>query len=173
MNDLNSPYYDRLKDYLSASGKESERGQVLVAASLIDEMLEEILVSYFVENAPFKTLFRSANAPLGSLSAKSDLALSLSLINECEHRDIFNIRKIRNRFAHSVLCSFQDQAVQDRSAQLRTGMTLLDDLPDGDNARVVDARQRFTMVAVSLVSSLYNRAIYVGRVKLQSRTWPD
>ena len=167
------PFYDRLRTFLNASNSETDRGRALVAASLIDEMLEEVLRAFFLEGGATKNLFEAPNAPLSSLSAKSSACRALGLISAEEFRDIKLVRKIRNAFAHSVLCSFEDRRIHDWASALKVGMSYLDSLSDGHEARVDNAKGRFAMVTTSLITSLYNRSRFVLREKVNDRTWPD
>ena len=170
---INDPFYDRLHLFLNASRSETDRGRALVAASLIEEMLEEILRSYLLEISSTKKLFEAPNAPFSTLSAKTLACRSLGLISTAEFRDIELVRKIRNAFAHSVMCSFEDQQIQDWSKALKVGMSLLDELEDGHKSRVDDGKQRFSMVTTSLVGGLYNRAHYVKKDRISEKSYPD
>lgn len=169
--DLDDPFYARLLTFLDASKNETDRGRALVSASLIEEMLEEILRSFLLENAAAKKLFDEANAPFSTLSAKASASRALGLITAEEFRDIELIRKVRNAFAHSVHCSFEDERIKDWAGALKLGMSALDALDKEDKSSVIDPKQRFGMVTVSLVSSLYNRAHYVKLERLKDRSW--
>ena len=170
---LSDPYYDRLNTFLTASNDETSRGRVLVAASLIEEMLEEILRSFLTKTSETKRLFDGPNAPLSSLSAKTLLCRSLCLISEDEFTDIELVRKIRNEFAHSVMCSFDDDKIRDWAKKLKVGLQVLDALEIDHKSRVDDARGRFGMVTTSLVGGLYNRAHYVKKKGVEEISWPE
>src|SRR5437868_9115545 len=79
---------------------ESDRGAVLVAGSMLDVALQQLLVAYFADSGTPDPLFEGANAPLHSLSAKIDLASRLGFISDGLARDLHVIRRIRNDFAH-------------------------------------------------------------------------
>ena len=170
--DMNDPYFRRLNIFLEASNSESERGRVLVASSLIEEMLDEIIRARLLEGKTTELMFDGGNAPLGTYSAKSRLSRSLCLISDEEYRDIDIIRKIRNKFAHSVLCSLEDQQIESWAKNLKVGMGALDELEKGHKSRVDDAAARFSMVSTSLVNILYNRAHYVRGTKVSDVHWP-
>ena len=169
---FDDPYYQRLRIFLDASNSETDRGRALVAASLIEEMLEEVLRGLFIEGTATKSLFDGPNAPLSTFSAKTAASRALGLITLTEFQDIEAVRKIRNAFAHSVLVSFDDQKIKSWAASLKTGMSTLDALEKGQTSRVDDPKQRFAMVTTSLVSALYNRAHYTRKVRLEERDWP-
>jgi mannitol operon repressor len=83
---------------------ESDRGCILVGASALEELLEELLKSAFsfnehvIKNA-IQPLFETMGA-LSSFSAKTKLAYSLGLIDKWCFSDLEKIRKIRNVAAH-------------------------------------------------------------------------
>lgn len=166
------PFYDRLRLFLEASNSETDRGRALVASSLIEEMLEEVLRAFLLENAATKNLFDAANAPLSTLSAKASASRALGLISSAEFRDIEIVRKIRNAFAHSVLCSFEDRKIKDWACALKVGLTYLDALEIDHESRVDDPKQRFGMVTTSIIGSLYNRAHHVRKQTLSDVDWP-
>ena len=169
---ITDPYYDRLNLFLKSSNNETDRGRTLVVASLIEEMLEEILRNFLLENTATKNLVESPNAPLSTLSAKALICRSLSLITKKEFKDIDTIRRIRNEFAHNIMCSFEQQKIADLSMSLTVGMEYLDHLPKGDKSRVEDPKSRFGMVSAALVSGLYNRAHYVKKGRIQEAAYP-
>jgi len=170
---LDDPFYTRLHTFLNATRSETDRGRALVAASLIEEMLEEVLRCFFLENSATKKLFEDPNAALSTLSAKASASRALGLISHEEFSDIELVRKIRNSFAHSVMCSFEDEKIKSWTIALKVGMSVLDALEKGHKSRVDDPKQRFGMVTTSLVTSLYNRAHYVKKERLNDRDWPE
>jgi mannitol operon repressor len=163
-------FYDRLRLFLDASNAETDRGKALVSASVVEEMLTEILRAFLADSAETKRLF---DAPLSTLSAKALMCRSLRLISAVEFRDIDLVRKVRNEFAHSVTCSFKDQKIRDWAQKLKVGMSALDALEVGHKSRVDDPRQRFGMVTTSIVSNLYNRAHHVKDLRVKDRDFPD
>jgi mannitol operon repressor len=86
--------------FLDEFTKESDRGEALVAASLLDERLKAILKAFFVESKISTELLDSFNAPLGSFSSRIAIAYALGLISKNEFTEITLIRKIRNEFSH-------------------------------------------------------------------------
>lgn len=170
---FDDPFYERLNTFLRVSNSETDRGRVLVAASLIEEMLDEVLRGFLLENAASKNLFDKPNAPFSTFSAKASASRALGLISSAEFRDIELVRKVRNAFAHSVMCSFDDNKIKDWAAALKVGMSSLANLEKGHKSKVDDPKQRFRMVTTSLVTSLYNRAHYVRKERLKERSWPQ
>lgn len=169
---LNDPFYERLHTFLTASNKETERGRALVSASLIEEMLEEVLRRFLLANSAASKLFDEPNAPLSTLSAKAAASRALGLITAEEFADIELVRKIRNDFAHNVMCSFDDEKIRNRAMALKFGLSILDALEKGHESRADEPRQRFGMVTTSLVTSLYNRAHHIKLNGCEDRSWP-
>jgi hypothetical protein len=100
--------------------KESDRASVILAASIFDNVLTELLKNHFVSNAASSDdLFDGANAPLSTFSAKITISHRLGLISSTFARDLHLIRRIRNEFAHNVQgCSFEDTRVKSRTVEL-------------------------------------------------------
>ncbi len=100
--------------------KESDRAAVILAASIFDNVLTELLKNHLVSNATTKDdLFDSANAPLSTFSAKITMAHRLGLHSSTFTRDLHLIRKIRNEFAHNIHgCTFEDSRVKSRTLEL-------------------------------------------------------
>jgi mannitol operon repressor len=160
--------HPHLRDFLAflpELNKESPRGCVLISCSYLDNLMREILLSFFIDGDDGKRLAEGFNAPLGTLSTRSSAAFALGLISEREFKEITTLRKVRNRFAHHVHASFAMQEIRDlcynltMAAQDYEGVT-------------VDARGRYTTAATSLILSLTNRPVYVARKRRKFENWP-
>lgn len=104
--------------------KNSDRGVAVVAASFLDEILKELLQSFFARDAKSDKEIFEANGPLSTFSAKISICHRLGLISQFEYRAINTIRSIRNDFAHQLgEVSFQQQSIKDRCRNIR--------VPDG------------------------------------------
>lgn len=171
MKNLDDPFYDRLHLFLNETRSETNRGRALVTASLIEEVLEEVLRSFLLENSAIKKLFNDPNAPLSTFSAKIAASRALGLVSHEEFRDIDFIRQIRNQFAHNILCSFNDAKIKSWTAELQSGMSHIDSLEKGHKSRVANPEQRFGMATTALIMALYNRAHYVKLNRLEERKW--
>jgi hypothetical protein len=83
--------------------KETDRAAVIVAASMLDELLRSILVAKLVPvSSSTDELFDGANAPLGTFSARIEMAYRVGLISVKFSRDLHLVRRIRNDFAHNI-----------------------------------------------------------------------
>jgi hypothetical protein len=75
-------------------------------------------------------------SPLGTFSARTLLARGMGWISEEASRDLDQIRKVRNAFAHKFdhQLSFDDQSVTDRCRNLKTAQSFLNGLEEGTRA---------------------------------------
>jgi DNA-binding MltR family transcriptional regulator len=94
-------------EFLDMITKESDRGCVLLAASLIDEGLKSVLQRTFVNDPHVQKeavtpLLDGPLAPLGSFAARTYCAYALGLIDRAKFETLIVLRKIRNEFAHRV-----------------------------------------------------------------------
>jgi hypothetical protein len=99
---------------------ESIRGSVIVAAAIHDDMLRQILSKRFIPcESKSDYLFDGANAPIGNMAARIDIAYRTACISTKMRDSLHIVRKLRNEFAHlSKPINFEDQSVQDRSEYL-------------------------------------------------------
>lgn len=93
-------------EFFEVLSKESDRGLVLVSASFLEESLESLLYARFSikhpkSNSFIKPLFDTFG-PLSNFSAKIKICYTIDLIGEWVYQDLEIVRKLRNRFAHSV-----------------------------------------------------------------------
>lgn len=108
--------------------KESDRAAVILAVSLIDESLHSLLKAHLVPvNGSSDEMFEGANAPIGTFSAKINMAYRLGLLSTKLTRDIHLLRKIRNSFAHDVYgCNFENGSVKSRIVELDKSISFID-----------------------------------------------
>ncbi|WP_292602450.1 MltR family transcriptional regulator [Mesorhizobium sp.] len=101
---------------------DSDRAVGIVAASAVEQRLEDLLRSRFPQTKLALMLanekFRSS-APLGSFSAKIDLAYLFGHISEEAQHDLYVMKEIRNRFAHRMsIDSFEHAEIKSRCQNL-------------------------------------------------------
>lgn len=93
--------------------EENDRSLAIVGAALIDEQLEELLTSFFIEQPKITESLLSPTGPLGAFGVRNQLAYALGLIDKPTFRDIRLIQRIRNQFAHvSADIDFLDDRLQ-------------------------------------------------------------
>lgn len=161
------PEVRELGEFLHEFNKESDRGAVLIAASILDDRLNEILKSFLADVPASEELLVGFNAPLGTFAARISAAYSLGLIQENEFKEINLIRKIRNEFGHKWKgIDFKTQKVCQLCAQLP--WLGPDDLKDD-----TDMRQRFNFALVGIMTDLLWRVRLVKKEKRKPRIWPN
>jgi hypothetical protein len=80
----------------------SDRAAAIVVATLVDLRLTLAIKSMLQQHEKiFDRMFRTSG-PLGSFASKIDLALLMDLITQEAHRDLVNLKNIRNAFAHQL-----------------------------------------------------------------------
>ena len=108
-------------DHFDASIKaESERARVILSACYLEELLFQLL-AIALKPCPHKQdpLFHGATAPLGTFSAKIEMAARMCLIPEDTEKSLQFVRKIRNRFAHDLAgCNFSDPQILDWNREM-------------------------------------------------------
>ncbi|EBA9709818.1 hypothetical protein ACGJWK_001804 [Klebsiella aerogenes] len=99
----------------------SDRGVTVIAASIIDSLMEELLESFLVtfeSKSDRKNIF-SSNGPLSNLSNKIEMAFSLGLISIFDKKLLKTIVLIRNKFAHRISgISFKNKEIIESCKQL-------------------------------------------------------
>lgn len=161
------PEINELGKFLSAFNKESDRGAALVAASMLDNRLAEILRNFFLESEAAEELLSGFNAPLGTFASRALATYSLGLIEKNEFKEITIIRKIRNEFGHAWQpVSFETGRVADLCRQLPWG---------GPREYEVDStlRSRFNFAVCMLLTDLLWRVRLVSKEKRKERIWPN
>jgi mannitol operon repressor len=157
----NAPEY--LKGFvglLDVAADESDRGTVLVYATMLDEQLKKAIDAFLVDHSAITRLTEGFNAPIGTFSTRTLLAFGLGLISEREYNELEMIRKIRNEFAHSITMSFERSTVSSRCKLLSWA------IPE-----YPAPKDQFTAAAASLVLNLLNRAHYAAQKRLSYREW--
>lgn len=102
---------------------ESDRGAVLVGASLLEQVLEKLLRTLFSAignpaKAVVDPLF-SGMGPLNTFSAKITVCHLLGLLDDDQLHDLGLLRKVRNEFAHTAQeVDFSDKVISDRMREL-------------------------------------------------------
>lgn len=160
--------HPHLKDFaafLEHLNAESERGQVLISASVLDDLLQRILEAFLIEGDSAAKLLSGFNAPLGSFSARIAAGAALGLITEQERHDADEIRKIRNDFAHSLKASFESDSIKARCARLHFSAKDYEGV-------TVPPRGQFSSAATALILNLTNRPHYVSKKRLILQSWP-
>jgi len=159
-----TPELDRLSHFLAIFNHESERGAALLAGSILDEMLLEILEAYLMTSKSSRELIQGFNAPLGTFSSRAKACHALGLITDIEYEEIDVIKKIRNEFGHSWdIVSFDNNKINELTKRLSWRGP-----QDAENP--ING-QKFKMSAAMLVVDLMYRSRLVRKEKIQQRVW--
>ena len=99
---------------------ESTRAKVILSACYLDELLNQLLEILLTPNEEKNDpLFHGPQAPLSTFSAKIELANRMGTISKETKNSLHLIRKIRNKFAHSLTnCDFNDNQIKEWNAEL-------------------------------------------------------
>jgi len=140
-------YYNRLLK--TEFEKETDRGAVILAASLFDIQLESLLRTYLIaETSSSDQLFEGASGPLSNFSSKIILCYRLGLISKKFARDLNLIRRIRNEFAHNIHgCSFDHSSVVSRVNELVKSSEILKKAPSIRKKMPIGTRGDFLICA--------------------------
>ena len=121
---------------------ENDRSIAIIAASLLDLQLEQLLRRTMLDHKEISDFFRGYG-PLATLSAKASLALFLGLIPADLFSDLTYIRKIRNSFAHTFEeLSFDKPPVSDFVANFVSVKWFLQCMPLADKPITKDEEQK-------------------------------
>jgi mannitol operon repressor len=161
------PEVEELGRFLNKFYKESDRGAVLVAGTILDERLKEILKSFLSDSKSTLDLLEGFNAPLGTFSSRIVACLSLGLIQKNEFDELNTIRKIRNEFAHTWdNTSFETDVIKDLCSKLPW-------LGPAELKVNSTPRQKFNFTIAILLTDFLWRARLVLKERRQERIWPN
>lgn len=165
---VESSFDDRFGEwqaFMAAITDQSELGQVLIVATYLDEQLERMLQWFMVDGRFSKDMASGPGSPIGSFSAKIQMAYALGLIDEEEEGSIQAIRKVRNEFAHNITIDFSKAKVRDKLAPLLW-------VTGDDKMGTQDGYELFLLGSQRLVMRLLNRADHVRLERREAKIWP-
>ena len=150
-------YNDFQKNYEG----ESDRSVVILAASFLEQALEDYIRTKLVEAPPVSRLFEGY-APLSTFAAKIDIAFALGLIPVHVHDDLRTIKKLRNLFAHKPdSLSFSSSQVTDICRNLHDIKR-----SDGTTWEVVGARAKYLNAVLFGLLHMEAQAARTERLKV-------
>ncbi|WP_226736119.1 hypothetical protein [Microvirga lenta] len=118
-------------------GGGTDRGLVLLGASMLDELLRRLLESRIREEVADELLL--SDRPLGSFSARVKICYGLDLITDREFKALEYVRKIRNAFAHKIDVSFETQSLRNLCENLYEAAPLTNGQPTSMRAAYDEA----------------------------------
>ena len=90
------------KEIIQEIEAQTDRAAALIAAAYLEERLRAALDARTCRYANVENEFYRSSGPLGSFSARIDLALLLGIIEPQVHKFLHTIKDIRNAFAHQA-----------------------------------------------------------------------
>lgn len=142
--------------------EDKKRVEVITWDAFFDNYLKFSLVMHFSRNdTHVEQLFDSnRGGPLGSLTNKARFAYALGLIERTALKDLEQIHKIRNKFAHSIKINFADKKIVGIVKELST-------VDDKDNVTAKNSHKFFTSALEKCEECLYKVAIQEGEKKIR------
>lgn len=118
---MNQRCAELFKGFAEQLTKESDRGSVIVSASIIDHVLGKLIQTMLVPSIEKRDeLLEGATAPFSTFSSRIDLAYRLGLIRSESRASFHLLRKIRNDFAHVIdPKTFESESVRSRLMEIR------------------------------------------------------
>lgn len=113
---------DALREFhelFNERGAADERAIAIVGAAFLDSMLEDILVSFMVDDEKEARKLLGFDQAMGTFSSRITATYCLGLICKTVRDDLRTVAKIRNRFAHEMRASFENPPVRDLCRSLR------------------------------------------------------
>jgi DNA-binding MltR family transcriptional regulator len=154
------PEIKRLSFFLQSFYAESDRGAALMSASMLDELLKEVISKFLVKSSKSKALIEGFNAPLGTFHARILASYSLGLIEDVEFKEVEIIRKVRNMFGHSwTELSFDSDVVKNE----------IEKFPFQEET----PRTTFNHTVANLLGELLWRTHYVEKERRITKQWPN
>jgi DNA-binding MltR family transcriptional regulator len=113
---------------------QSDRAAVIVGATMLDELLRDVISVFLIEDTKKADNLFGNNMPLGTFSSRIEMAYCLGLIGEQEYRNLKTIKSIRNDFAHRLIgTSFSESPIKDKCSNIKLPKEIYpDELPPRD-----------------------------------------
>jgi len=141
-----------------ALSKETDRAAAVLAPAFLDSILGDLLEAFFIEGEVAPRLLQP-DRPLGTFSARIDLAQALGFLSERAARDLRLIGRIRNDFAHDLATgSFETLSIKNRCRELSAATRWSLDFGTPGNTRTI-----FLQTVATSVAEIANGMRYVKR----------
>lgn len=161
-------YFDLNKTLMEFSelftfGENNERAIAILGGSFLEMILEHIILAYLPEDEKEVQKLMEVNQPLGNFSNKISFCYCLGLIEKVVKDDLNLIRKIRNKFAHDLFVSFEDNQIKSWCRELKWHKIAYVENPPSDATH----RDLFQVDVLQLISNL-NGHISIARGQKRS-----
>ena len=148
------PTFDEVITFRLTLTPETDRGCALMAAAYLDDQLEALLRRVLLVDTKALDELLSGLGPLATFSSRIELCYLLGLIPAQCRRDLHEIRRIRNRFAHETEpLTFDQPPIANWCAELSYSA-------QPTSAR---ARAKFTNAALGLCAVIHGRTEMAAR----------
>jgi DNA-binding MltR family transcriptional regulator len=98
----NDPTLTRLQEAVGSLLLDSQASTAIIFTSLLEEHLRAAMaVKMDKMNSRMEKILFEGYGPLASLRSKIDVALALGILTDNQYKNAHNIRKVRNKFAHT------------------------------------------------------------------------
>lgn len=91
---------------------DNDRAIVIAGMSFVDDLFLNILESFFPENSKTVENLLSHRGALGTYGTRADIIYCLGLIDKVIKNDLDILGQIRNKFAHKINISFDDEDIK-------------------------------------------------------------
>lgn len=152
---------------------ETDRGVIIVAATLMDGALETMFRNVLVPVASGNDeLFEGSAAPLGTFHARILLAHRMGLVSARTARELHLFRKMRNDCAHNLHgVSFDTTAMKNRTLELTRSQPTLIERMRKNGTVATTTRQEFIVVASWTLWVVNGRATLHERFEDRDDAW--
>ncbi|ARQ01703.1 hypothetical protein [Pseudorhodoplanes sinuspersici] len=109
-----------MEEILSEVTSQSDRGAAIIGGAILEELLTVALAHRLILDPVVQKRVFGTGGFCETFASKIDLALAVGLMPFDAHHDLHIIRKVRNKFAHSIdPLTFEDQQIKDWLNNLR------------------------------------------------------
>jgi hypothetical protein len=159
--------FDEAMTFRMSLETETDRGVALVCAAYIEDQLKVLLERQFANVPKVIGKLFDAVGPLGTFSAKIDIALASGVISDKSHRGLHIIRKIRNKFAHYHLPrSFEETEIAAQCSEL---VALMPEYHCESNS----GRERFINCSTGSVAGIHGMILLARHTPLRKASEKD
>lgn len=165
--DPNSPVSKDKQKFTQQALRESERGLILITTSELDHKLERILTLYLEPSRTANDQIFKYGGALGSFSNRIEMCFRLNIIDSSFADGIDSLRKSRNRMAHDLDDSLDNDPHKQHLSNAIENMqksNLLKALYETSNA--VNQKYLSKFASAGRTASLYKSVNSEGRKKL-------
>lgn len=133
-----SLHYAVIEFGLMFEREENDRAIAIIGGTFLDTLLEDILVNFLVDDEKEVQRLLQYDQPMGTYGSRISAAYCLGFIGKVIRDDLRLVGKVRNRFAHDLKASFNDEPIQSWCSLLKWHkISMSMEPPDGATPRDV------------------------------------